>query len=283
MQSFQFRDSCRRGLTLIELLIVIAIIGVLIALTVVAVQRARESAARIESQNNMKNITLAIHQLADATGKLPRVPLDQIGNGSVILKPSPAIMVQILPFLEQGTLARRHGRGAHLISMYFSPADPTVSQAVAASAAATSYAANAIAFRRALPIGAAFPDGSSNTIMFAEHYAFGCGQISFLYLDNELPGYGDRRATFADDNDVEPVTKGSPPVTGPNTINPAITFQAAPAIKDCNPRVAQTPHAGGMIISMADGSVRVISPSISSPTYWALVTPGAGDTPGSDW
>lgn len=93
------------GFTLVELLVVLAIIGVLSSLLLPAVQMAREAARRTTCKNNMRQVALATHNFENVRRVLPyatrdRLPGDDTDTWSTGF-------IQVMPFIERDDIAGR--------------------------------------------------------------------------------------------------------------------------------------------------------------------------------
>ena len=93
MNSATFCQSRRGGFSLVELLVAIAVIGILLALLVPAVQSAREGARRTQCNNNLHQIGLALELHAEQFGEYPKDGERGHGFGTYLL-----------PFLDQKPL-----------------------------------------------------------------------------------------------------------------------------------------------------------------------------------
>ncbi len=295
----------RLGLTLIELLLVIGLLALLIGLLLPAIQKVRDSAARIKSANNLKQILLACHNWSGANdGLLPYDRNDFIGSHNAV-----PMMMAIAPFLEAGNTR-------FYLKTYLSPADPTLRYANLAGVPSiapnparydtfSSYGYNAQVLGGPTPRGmsATVSDGLSQTLFFAEHYSH-CGPngARFDWQDTLSSGgdlWGGSTAAFATTAHGWRYVVGGPFKAYTFQVQPCsefIKFGSSPDSEaahqrfaaacgsrpPCDPLQAQTPHAGGMLVALGDGSVRTLKGSIEHSTYWALVTPAGGEVPG-DW
>lgn len=97
------RRSAAAGFTIVELIVVMAIVGVLVALAIPAVTRAREAAKRTQCANNLRNIALALSLFEETHGRLPASGNFFDADGNFGIHHSWA--VSILPWIEQGNLA----------------------------------------------------------------------------------------------------------------------------------------------------------------------------------
>src|SRR5262245_5441486 len=98
----------RRGFTLVELLVVLAIIGVLIGLLLPAVQQVRAAAQRAQCTSNLRQLALAVHHFHDTENRFPYNQfLGPYGGGWD--SQAWSWLARLLPYVEQGNLAREGG------------------------------------------------------------------------------------------------------------------------------------------------------------------------------
>lgn len=90
------------GFTLVELLVVVAIIGILISLLLPAVQAAREAANRIQCASNIRQLAIAVHSYTDAHGMMPGI---NYGLGDESKQSGFSPLVGLCPFMEQMPLS----------------------------------------------------------------------------------------------------------------------------------------------------------------------------------
>jgi hypothetical protein len=268
----------RPGFTLFQLLVVLALLAFLFALFLPAVLKIRAAAARTQSGNNLRQITLAMINCADTyNGQMPPLagpfPANTAYRGTVFF--------YILPFIEQDNVFKLSlGEGqvysvwngntyGVVIPTYLNPQDPTGGQThrSAGGLALCSYAANFQVFGDPAQntfhgqprFPASIPDGTSNTIVFVERYQQCKGTPNAWGYDGE--------SSWA------PAFAWASPGR----------FQLRPTDTECDPDVPQGPDPEFFTVALADGSARTLTSRLTGTTWWAAITPAGGDVLGSDW
>lgn len=274
--------NSRRGMSLIELLVVMAILAVLTTLMLSATQKAREAAGRALCTNNLRQQALAIHLYADTySGNLPPANFQDPTTGA-----QGSTYFALLPFLEQDSLFNTYvqngqgylGAGSTPLKVLQCPSDLTLGNGMAGGQGLSSYSMNTILFApgntgnqpgggTSYTIGT-IPDGNSNTVALVE-------QISAP--PNAPPGYNWWAFPLTCPNSLQggaPFWPATVPVAPPPYVMPQ--FNPSLNINDpnfCNPKAPAGFHPNLLMVAMMDGSVRPVNAGVSQTSWNCAVQP----------
>jgi type II secretory pathway pseudopilin PulG len=289
----------RSAFTLFQLLIVLAILLILLALLLPAVVKVRAAAARSQSQNNLKQLVLALHNYNDTFNQLP--PGVDDNHFSAASK--------LLPFIEQQNVfnqidfkkaidddANAKTR-AFRIKTFESPGDPLPS--VKPEWGATNYLFNDLVFflNSKEKIPGSIPDGTSNTIAIGETLK-GDGKkkatdvhrqyvllakedlkktgadSGVKYFKDDKNIAGDRCASWMDGRFLQGTFNGK---LRPNDERPDVSCGGVSGVS------ALRSFESYVLVALFDGSVRTVDGKISHTTWKAAMTPNGGEVLGNDW
>ncbi len=253
--------------TLIELLVVIAIIAILIGLLIPAVQKVREAAARAQSLNNCKQMTLAVNNVASntSTGDIPPAygPFPA-GTASTAYQ---SFFQSLMPYIEQQNLYNNQGTGTAPVKTYIAPSDPNNP----GTSGLISYASNGVLLNANNQIAtaparlpASFFGRTSSTIVVCERTAKNWGTWQMLPLASATATSSPSAANFLLDTNATTVS-------GASNSSPEFGAPASWQAKVGPFAQATALSSAGCIVGMGDGSSRIVTTGNASAAWgWAI-------------
>jgi len=298
----------RPGFTMIEVLVVLALLAFAIGLLLPLIQRIRIAAARTQSQNNLKQLGLACHSYHDTFKKLPP-GVDANGFSTA---------AHLLPFVEQANLFQMIDFKVAVtaqandpvrtmrIPVLLSPLDPLSTHGGKTGPTNYLFSAgtkqslannNGVFFRGSQIMLTHIADGTSNTFMIGETLIGGAdGKVKSVQRQHvELDAMNLDKLN--DNSGVQEFAAGQ------NVVGTRChtwiegkflqgTFTGTRKVNDTRPDVDCGGGGGlsalrglekGINIAMCDGSVRFVSQAISFQSWQALCTRNGGEVIGNDF
>jgi prepilin-type N-terminal cleavage/methylation domain-containing protein/prepilin-type processing-associated H-X9-DG protein len=301
-------NNDRRGFTLIEVLVVIAIIGMLIALLLPAVQAAREAARRTQCVNNLKQLGVALHTYESAYRVFPPGYVSKFDPSGNDTGPGWGWCALLLPQMEQKPLfdsvnlnlpiedpSNATGRLMR-IAAYLCPSDDQAPSWVAMKRDASGTPIQSICqvasanyvgmygtsdpgidgdgiFFRDSSVGIPdVTDGTAQTIAAGER-GHSLGEATWV-------GSVTGAALFPVDNDGV----GYPRVeSGPGMILGHAGGNLGPGDPNAEVNQFYSRHTGGVNFLFADGHVSFLKTTLNAKTFRALATRAGGEVISGDY
>jgi type II secretory pathway pseudopilin PulG len=285
----------RSGMTVTGLLVLIAIISVLVGLMLTNTVRVRDGGASSQIINNLKQLSLAVHSYHDVYKQFPpaTAPAASVPGSNFSLS------LHLLPYIEQQPLYQQYCTGNRVAPTSIPPFQSPLDVSTADWIGVQNFAGNVRVFT---DIGVntkfdqavtgldsdngfckttlkdSFPDGTSNTIMFATRFAnngslssngiVNCSSYTALLGVNNSAFFG----VQPQDGAVSATSKGG--------------WQAAPSVRQANCEFGAVAHSfgiAGIHVALADASCRRVFPSMTAQTWNQAMQPNDGHELGSDW
>ncbi|HEY7308335.1 MAG TPA: DUF1559 domain-containing protein [Gemmataceae bacterium] len=292
------RRQLRPAFTLFQLLLVLAVLLILLALLLPAVQKVRQAAARAQSQNNLKQMILGLHNYHDVNQTFP--PGVDDNHFSATSKLLPYIeqqnVYQLIDFKKDIDDKANAKARAVKIKTFLTPQDGVLT--VNPDWGATNYLFNdQVFFLNSKEKLTNITDGTSNTIAAGETLK-GDGDNKgtdvrrqyVLLKKDDLKGVGadtgvkyfkdgknisgDRCASWMDGRFLQGTFNGR---LLPNDKRPDVSCGGVSGVS------ALRSFDDYVIVGICDGSVRTVATTISHKTWKAAMTPNGGEVLGNDW
>lgn len=267
-----------RGFTIVELLVVIAVIGILMGLLLPAIQAARESGRRTACMSNAYQLGMAVNRFDQDKGRVPRWQ-DMISSTPLYV----SWPVVLLPYLERNDLYDLWSAGTATdskVGLFLCPSSPPVEN----NPAPLAYAGNAgdgsgttLANGVMPPIGIGYSlediadgDGTSTTMLFAEKSATFNSQRTWATSEYQsrwsYPGSNTGPQLFSFQNNPVP----DPSIFLPEIVPAGNCQQLFPLFGHGSPPTAS--HLNGSVVAFCDGHTHFLKDDVSSSVYTQLIT-----------